>query len=524
MRRLVFDALALIRRSRWRGIWVLLCLGVAGQFTQTTFGQVGVRGEDNVPGSEDSRKRIRRTLYRLSVTADPPSHCDLVITLAGVAETGWARKFNLTQTATPRLFKGKYKFAVNCEGFEPYSKVISIPDSTLKGSLTIPLKPLLTSVTVQTTPAQSEVFLNGKSQGLSGSDGILRLPPLPKGRFDLMVRRSPEYLQKRVLLSVPQDGTTIHVELERDPTLLKVALLEKNLAEEKLEEAVTLFASLINSNPDISQLAALREELFSQLNRRSIKALESMKADGLHIPRREIAALRRLYQLSGSLESEKHQGNVTFNLFVGFWELKWIDSDDIASDIDRLSRVALIKIKLNLINSLRPNNAYIHFDLGWTYKRLGDLQKAELAFHAARAILPQWTLPYEALGLLTQQQAYAIKQKQQYRIALTKAAAFYQEAIKRDKRNVAAYAGAIFCYADAAQPKKGIGLGLETLSIAPRSGSVKYALGYAYFADNQFALARRYFEEAISATEDPVNRDQVARIGELLDTIKLKGR
>ncbi|HEV7681505.1 MAG TPA: PEGA domain-containing protein [Pyrinomonadaceae bacterium] len=495
---------------------------------QVLYAQQGVRARDqrikSVPGSDQRRGAggIKPKSYKLLVNTDTVAQCKLLVTPRyNNIDTNKVHVLKLNGSVRLRLRAGKYSLGVQCSGFENYSAVVDIPPAS--PSLSLSLVPSSVQIVLVTKPPEAEVSIDQQPLGRSGADGSLRLPPLKIGRYQLLVRKE-KHLPLFTEFEVNKDSKTLAIELKRDESTPRFESLLAALANDKLQEALESYEALARQNFDPGRLRPLVWTLIDKLNQRSSRILENVGPNGLTLSESEIASMRQMYQRAQSLlAAEAPQGDRTLALFGAFWEIKGLNAThpDTGSALDD-QQSGELRSRLDQIAAFNPNNPYLMFELGYVYLRLKNVAKSERAFQDAMASKPDWAHPYFGLAVLHTSQAYAVQgDKKTFRSGLLRAAHEFEHCLIMNPRLIHAYVLASFCYADAAEAKSAIKIGLQGFAMAPESGLVKYALGYAYFVSGRkdYAPARFYLSAALSATKEPLDSVQAARANEILNRI-----
>jgi hypothetical protein len=498
-------------------------LSVVG--SSTVYGQEGVRGRDRKSGSKTkittSVNGRRPAPHSLMIATEPRADCEIAITPSGRTR---AIKLKLNGQLRSRLYQGDYLIVTECEGYEPSSRTVQVPRDTPANALSIAITPRSIPVIVRTVPAGAEILLDNRVMGSSSSDGVLRLPPLKPGRYELSASKEG-YVKRSETLHVHKDLKPVVIELRRDELALRFELLEVSLANDDLQRFFDEYARLSNESRELGRARNLLWSLFSKLNKRSLQKLESIGPHGLPAADAEGENLRKFYHQAHDLFArEGLEEDRNFVLFAAFWEAKGIYAEWHANTQDEEKKLKL-QAQLERIEALQPANAYLLLDLGYVYNSLADSRRAEQAFLNARASSPNWEFPYFALGFLRMNNAYTIKgDKKLVRSMLLLAAEEFEKAIARNGSFTRAYALASFCYADAANEQRAINLAAQAVNVAPLSGFAKYALGYAYFSSGRkrYQLARQYLSAALLAPEDRLDAAQINRANELLARIGLK--
>jgi hypothetical protein len=498
-------------------------LSVVG--SSTVWGQAGVRGRNRESVSKTKKTTSvngrRPAPHSLMIATEPRADCEIVITPSGRTR---AIRLKLNGQIRSRLYEGAYLIVTECEGFEPSSRTVQVPRDTPANTLSIAIAPRSIAVVVGTVPAGVEILLDNRVVGTSGPDGLLRLPPLKPGRYELSASKEG-YVKSSETLNVHKDLKPVVIRLRRDELALRFELLEASLANDDLQRFFDEYARLSDKNRELSKARALLWSLFTKLNKRSLQKLESIGPHGLPAADAEGENLRKFYNQAHDLfAKEGLEEDRNFVLFAAFWEAKGIYAELHANTQDEEKKRKL-QAQLERIEALQPANAYLLLDLGYVYNSLGDTRRAEQTFLNARASSPNWAFPYFALGFLRMNNAYTIKgNKKLVRSMLLLAAEEFEKAIARNGSFTRAYALAGFCYADATLEQRAIELAAQAVSIAPLSGFAKYALGYAYFASGRkrYRLARQYLTAAWMATEDRLDMAQTNRANELLARIGLQ--
>jgi hypothetical protein len=486
-------------------------------------GQGGVRSRESASKTKraTSLSARRPVPHSLMIATTPPANCEIAITPSGHTRT---IRLKLSGQIRSRLYQGDYSIVTECEGYEPSSRTVQVPRDTPANTLSIAITPRSITVMVGTLPAGAEVLLDNRVMGRSDSDGLLILPPLKPGRYELSARKEG-YVKGSATLNVHKDWKPVVIELRRDELALRFELLEVSLANGDLQRFFDEYARLSNENRELGRARSLLWSLFSKLNQRSLQKLESIGPYGLSAADSEVENLRKFYNQAHDLFAKQGlEEDRNFVLFAAFWEARGINAE-LRANIQNEEQKRKLQAQLERIEALQPANAYLLLDLGYLYNSIGDGRRAEQAFLNAGASSPDWAFPYFALGFLRMNNAYTSKgDKKLYRSMLLRAAEEFEKAIARNGGFTRAYALAGFCYADAADEQRAVNLAAQAVSIAPLSGFAKYALGYAYFSAGRkrYRLARQYLTAALSATEDRLDAAQMNRANELLARIGLE--
>ncbi len=486
-------------------------------------GGVRVRDRVNESRSEPGRGGRRPRSYRLSVITDPAAECKLTITTRyDDKDTDRVRVIALKAKAQPRLQQGSYSLSARCEGYEPYLAIVNVPKDT-SNPISMSLVPLSVEIVLVTDPVEAEVLLDRQPLGRSGADGSLRLPALKLGRYQLSVSKE-SHVQLITEFEINKDSKKLLIKLKRDESISRFDSLRAALAEDRLQEGLNLYEALARENFDPARLRPFVWAILDKLSQRSSQILEQVGPGGLSLSHAEVAAMRELYlRAEVLLAKEAPQGDRTFALFATFWEVKSLIATQPDSQSGFNSRqVTELRSLLDKIEAFNPNNPYLMLELGYAYLRLQNVPKAERAFQNAIASRPDWAYPHFGLAVLHMNQAYAVKnQKRIFRAGLLRAAQEFEKSLTMDRRLIHAYFMASFCYADAGEVKRAIQIALQALELAPESGLLKYALGYAYFMSgrNDYASARLNLGAALSATHDRLDSAQATHVNEILNRI-----
>jgi tetratricopeptide (TPR) repeat protein len=495
----------------------------------------GVREREKAAATLDGSSPVKRSggsrgkAFRFRVTTEPPAQCQFAV--SSTTERNESNRampptqVKFLKSTWPSLRPGGYTLIADCRGYEPSMKIVNIPIDISSRLVSLPLTPLHVQVVLITMPPEAEVALDRQPLGRSGVDGSIKLPPLRIGRYQLSVKKDG-YFERLTDIDIQKDSKTISIDLRRDELQDRFASLAAALAASRLLESLNLYEGLARDGFDPARLRSVRVRLLEALNRRSLERLEGIGPRGLSLNSAELSRLRTLYQRARSvLNAEAPEDDHSFNVFDAFWEVKSLADTGAIAGADR--QLTELRSRMERLETLRPDNARLWFDLGNIYQNFLNFERAELAFERARTLKPDWAYPYFGLATLHMNQAYAIKNsKKAYRSTLLRAAVEFETAAARDKQFVQANVMASFCYTDAAEGQKGINLARLALGISPRSGAVKFALGYAYFAAGrkQYAAARVLLSEAIAATEDPLDEAQAIRAHQILREIEGKRR
>jgi hypothetical protein len=484
--------------------------------------------------------RLKRRAFPLSMETIPSADCKILVTPQG------GKQLEPRQMSF-KLFAGAYALVVKCQGFKEYVTDLNLPrdfpTGPRRGLLQISLiRPeTKVAITIETVPSEAEVFIGDNSKGHSRADGFLQLPPLESGEYKLRVQKDG-YRSETAQLKIPNDKKTIRIELKVDLEIKYYQPLQKAIAEERLQDAFDLLDRLSKADSDSLRVRLAFTEILNALNKRASKILERIGPRGLEIGPKEIADLRRLYQLARTLlpndvpETER----ATTLLFAAYWEMKRL-ADEIRADTltpgTGQKRQELLS-QLALIEASARNNAYLWFDLGWNYQApLEDLDKARHAFVAARDAAPTWEYPDFALGFMRMNEAYPIKNQRRSRDVLLEAGRAFTEAIRKNPRFFQAYVMLSLCYADAQKQDKykhyeAINIANQALEISRESGRgnalAKYAVGYAFYAAGEDAKkphpylesALPFLQEAIYADHERLEPSLQVRAIELVDQIR----
>lgn len=490
-------------------------------------GQIGVRSREEVKDRSKSKRTTAKHQTRvpasITLSTNPPASCQLKVTPATQPQTAF--HYDLSTAAIAHLIPGKYLIETQCQGYEAGSMSVELPHDAPQGLLMIRLVPLTIETILKTIPAGVTVSLDGQSLGVSGPDGVLRLPTPKAGRYQLFVSKQG-YKSRFTEIDVQTTPYTLTLELTKDELISRYESLAAALKRGELDQALDLYEQLVSDQFDPALLAGAMSKLLDELDLRSLKLLQSVGPYGLVLSKAELETMHRLYRRTQPLAAKTVLlVDRRFTILSAYWELRW-EFNDQAGQLPGSERVKEPRVQATLdqLMTLSPMDGFLWYDVGWICLSLGDNVAARRAFERARDARPEWAYPYFGLATIETEESYHLKNKAELRAGLQSAGAKFEEAIKRNNDFLLAYVSGAFSYADAAQAPKALALAQQAAAKAPNSGHVKYALGYAHFAAGRkhYGMARAFLQEALSAKSDQLDAERTARVIEILKEIDRK--
>lgn len=477
---------------------------------------------DDLHAAPTRRKTPPKRLYLVSIELRPKADgCTISIELRNKPALH-------PKDSTFRLGVGSYTLNVACDAYKKFSNNLVIPhDIPQRGApLVVSLERMTSQVTMLTDPPEAEVYIGGLPPKRSGPDGLL-IMQLEYGHYDVRVQKNG-YLPKPKILTLDL-STETHIErvkLDRDDSGRVDVLLDKALAENRIEDAFVLFEKL-SAKPDSNLMRQKLVALVEKLNQRSATMLEHVGPEGLSPDAADVAEMRRWYVLCRSfLAYQPIESNGLYEILRSLWEVEWrvheLATSPAQSEMPEQKETILAELaKLEVSQLSKPTLVY---EIGCLYRRIGELGGALRLFRRARAEDPSWAYPYFASASILMTQAY--QKPKDVKKNLLAAAEEFEQAVARDANLLKAYVMLVICYADARQGQKAVDAALRAQPISPEGGQVKFALGYAYFSlgRSHYGRARFFFEASLMAGKDQLNPEQRYTVASKLNEIREKGK
>lgn len=487
-------------RNLWTFLGIVLLLALA---EPTVIGQGG--------GRDSNKPRPRTRTVRLKIISDP---ADCQVFVDGQLRGRTDDQGQLVIELPP----GPRRVRVAREGYEGEERRINL---TKAQDERFTLPPIFVTLTVSTDPPQAEVYLNGTHKGASGPDGQLTIPQVQAGRHTVRVQRS-RYLAQEQSVRVLPDSATVQMRLAPDPLYQRIEGVERAVSAGAIAIAFDLYEPLMREKPEHPDVAALAETVVRGLQSRSEELLRQVGVFGLRLESDQVEEMNRLYE-----RAQKWRPNDRTMMTVShYWTMKQLGSKarQAASPADKDRLQQTYRFELETLSQSGLTDAFILYDLGWSYFSLGDRRAAEQHFVQARDQNPKWVFPKYALAKLRLDEAQQEKDKKRKEERYKQAIAGLTEAVTADPNFLYGYVDRCIAYADTKKHKEAIADGQKAVTLDPQSAYAHYALGFAYYrkGKSEFDKAQRALVQALASKADVLSQEQVKLVNQWLAEMKRK--
>jgi Flp pilus assembly protein TadD len=459
-------------------------------------GYIGERDQIEItstPVEQEAEFNLKLLMKTLKVITDPPqARVYLDDAYKGDSDTGGALAIEeVNSTRSHKLRASKAAFIDNSILVPPNSSEVSIK-----------LPPDLITLKVTTDPPKAEVYLDDAYKGTSNADGLLSIEQVSPAQHTLRASKAG-YIDNATPVS--SANSQVSIKLSLDPAIVSVKAIKQHLAAGQLDDAFTVYNSLAQDKPDYEDLQRLLDSILQGLQSRSMNMLMQMGPYGLSSSVEGAQAMSQLYEQALKLRPD----DTSLTGFAEYWKIKYLlakaQRTSLSAEKEALFRSALaIAPRVEALNS---ENAYLLFDLAWTYRALSHSVAAKKDYESAQRLDPNWAYPHFALGLIDmsvaeQEKARALKSSY-YQAAIDK----FAKAINLKPDFSRAYAMRCISYAVLNMHQEAIANGQQAVAMRPQNSYAHFALGFAYYqkGKTEYRNSMNEFDRALSLKEDEID-------------------
>jgi tetratricopeptide (TPR) repeat protein/RNA polymerase subunit RPABC4/transcription elongation factor Spt4 len=458
------------------------------------------------PGGPSSQRD--RNVVRLIVITNPGS-CQVFLDGQFVGTTDTRGRLEIQTT------RGRRTLRVSRDGYQEQPRTVNLVMPQEEHRFV--LSPLLLNVQIMTVPPEARVFLDGEDKGTTSSDGELLIPRVRAGSRRLRVEKK-RYLPYEGRVEVSEGNTRFTVTLSLNPIWReleqKLKEVEEALRQEHISEAFDACDALVRLKEDLPKED--KDEALQRIASSCGKIAEVVRAIsrqliarytglyGLRVEPNAAAAMRILYERLQRLHEALPgfpKSDPPYHDYARYWRAKAQPGEPEPCGPENFD----------------PNEAEIHYDLGWCTFR--DRQRAKVHFFRARD-LKDWALPYFGLAKLDWKDAERERDKKIKQRKFEAIIADLTRAIALDGDfTYYFYAERAIAFAKIGKTEKATADGQQAVRLKPASAYTHYALGFVYYQAGKkyYSQAQRELETALRIKDvDPLTPEQRKLVSEWL--------